>query len=193
MTRDQLARRIRDVLKKNGFAGATVEVRDGDDVDEDVFLTVISPKFVGKRQGETGEMIWSVLFHELAPEEWGRISLTKGLAPEKAATDWDYRTLKERKRNLLVTDKFRNSKEAEKLKHKIYSALRPCFPEDTIDVSNGPKKGLDLVVVSRRFDGLSWEEKEKLIWNVLNPALTPQEKRKVTRTLLISPEVIKQR
>jgi stress-induced morphogen len=192
VTREQLAQRVWDVLKKNGFAGDTVEIREGD-ASDDLFLTIISPKFAGKRWGEKGSLISSVLFQDLVPEEWGRISLIQSLTPEKAQADWDYRSLKERKRNLLARDTFRNSAAAEKLKQKIRSALRPHFPEDTIDVSDALKKGLCLIVVSRRFDGLSREQKKKLIRDLLAPALTPSEQAKVSDMRLISPEAIKQR
>jgi hypothetical protein len=76
-----LKRKIRRVLKEAGFAD--VKLTASDSHDDYLHLYIISPKFAGMRLSKIGEIIWSILFRELTPEEWGRITLTQGLTPEE--------------------------------------------------------------------------------------------------------------
>jgi stress-induced morphogen len=77
-----LPRKIRTVLREAFPPDVKVVVSDGGD--EDFHLKVVSSAFSGKRNHFRGEMIWSVLFEKLAPDEWGTISLTEGLTPREA-------------------------------------------------------------------------------------------------------------
>ncbi len=42
-----------------------------------------SRKFDGRRMKEKNDLIWSVLVAKLAPEEWGKVSLSVGASPEE--------------------------------------------------------------------------------------------------------------
>lgn len=84
MIRNSSKHTIEAALRKSAFSSREDRVYVYPDEDNDsIHVLVISTKFRGKHLGEKGEMIWSPLFESLAPEEWGRITLTRGLAPEE--------------------------------------------------------------------------------------------------------------
>jgi stress-induced morphogen len=79
----QLKKKIRDVLKGAYFSDADDLVDVSDGIDDDIDLVIVSRKFDGKRMKEKNDLIWSVLTQNLAPEEWGKISLSIGASPEE--------------------------------------------------------------------------------------------------------------
>lgn len=80
------------------------------------------------------------------------------------------------------------------LKQKIRDALKAAYFKDTddlVDVSDGPDDDVDVVIVSRKFDGKRMKEKNDLIWSVLVQHLTPDEWGKISLSVGASPEQIK--
>jgi len=56
---------------------------------------------------------------------------------------------------------------------QVEAALRHEFPQDTIDTREGYLGRVQVLVVSKRFNGLSESEKQSLIWDVLRARLGP--------------------
>ena len=77
--------KIRDLLRSTYFNDPddAVSVSDSEDVEDNVHVVVISPKFRGKRLGEKTDLILSQLTGSLRPEDWGRVSLSIGVTPEE--------------------------------------------------------------------------------------------------------------
>lgn len=83
MADTQLKTKISDVLKRGYFSDHddVVDVSDSDTSDEFIHVVVVSRKFDGRHLGEKTDLIWSELVQRLAPEEWGRITLSIGVSP----------------------------------------------------------------------------------------------------------------
>lgn len=83
MAEDSLKQKIHDVLKQGYFKAPDdlVDVSDGSD--GEIHVVVVSRKFDGRRLKEKNDLIWSELTRGLAPEEWGRVSLSVGASPEE--------------------------------------------------------------------------------------------------------------
>lgn len=79
-----LKEKIRETLKSGYFRDPddAVYVSDSEDVDENIHVVIVSPKFRGKRLGEKTDLILSDLMQNLDREEWGRVSLSVGVSPE---------------------------------------------------------------------------------------------------------------
>jgi stress-induced morphogen len=83
MADEELKRKVRDVLKQNYFTDPDDLVDVSDGPDDSIHLVIVSHKFDGRRMREKNDLIWSVLVQNLAPEEWGKISLSVGTSPEE--------------------------------------------------------------------------------------------------------------
>jgi acid stress-induced BolA-like protein IbaG/YrbA len=83
MADEQLKRKIHDVLKRGFFRDADdlVDVSDGDE--DNIHVVIVSRKFDRRRTKEKEDVIWSELTNSLAPEEWGKVSLSVGASPEE--------------------------------------------------------------------------------------------------------------
>lgn len=82
----------------------------------------------------------------------------------------------------------------EALKKKIHDVLSQSYFKDQgdlVDVSNGSGDGIEVLVVSRKFDGQRLQAREDLICDALVAALTPEEWGRITLTVAASPEEIK--
>ncbi len=78
------------------------------------------------------------------------------------------------------------------LKSKIEASLRAEFPNDTVDVSDGYKGNVHVLVVSRRFDGKSEYERQEMLHQAINAAgLTKPQTGKISLLLAMSPAEIK--
>lgn len=67
-----------------------------------------------------------------------------------------------------LLDRLERRKPDPKLKKRIYDTLKREFPNDTVDVSDGYRENVHVLVVSRRFDKCRNErEKEGLLLSVL--------------------------
>ena len=83
MTDAQLKEKIHDVLKDGYFQDADDLVDISDGPDDSIHVVIVSRKFDGRRMKEKNDLIWSELTQKLAPEEWGRVSLSIGVSPEE--------------------------------------------------------------------------------------------------------------
>ena len=81
----ELKDRIKEALARvyDNEPDEAVSVSDSEDVEDNVHVVVIGPKFRGKRLGEHTDLILSQLTNSLRPEDWGRVSLSIGLTPEE--------------------------------------------------------------------------------------------------------------
>jgi len=80
------------------------------------------------------------------------------------------------------------------IKDRVAAALRDAYfgdPGDLVDVSDGLDENIHVVIVSRKFDGRRFQEKEDLIWGILSQRLDPEDWGKVTLSIGVSPEEIK--
>jgi len=73
------------------------------------------------------------------------------------------------------------------IKKILSEALRQEFPHDTVDVSDGYKDNIHVVVVSRAFDEMSEREKQQVLWRVIDRAeLTEEEKQRISLVYPVS-------
>ena len=80
----------------------------------------------------------------------------------------------------------------DEVKRKVHSAFREEFPTDTVDISDGYQENIHVLVVSRRFDGMSEAEKQDVMWGVIDAAdLGAAEKALISLVMPLSPEEIK--
>jgi len=80
------------------------------------------------------------------------------------------------------------------LKTRIKGLLKGGYfpdPDDLVDVSDGDDDNVHIVVVSRKFDGLRFQEKNDLIWGELIAKLKEPEWQKVSLSVGVTPEEIK--
>jgi stress-induced morphogen len=78
-----LKKKIHDVLKSVYFQDPDDSVDVSDGPNDSVHVVIVSRKFDGRRMKEKNDLIWSVLTNHLAPDEWGKVSLSIGASPEE--------------------------------------------------------------------------------------------------------------
>jgi stress-induced morphogen len=83
MADSQSKLKIRDTLKNAYFNGPDDLVDVSDGPGDSVHVVIVSRKFDGLRMKKKNDLIWSVLVKNLAPEEWGKVSLSIGTSPEE--------------------------------------------------------------------------------------------------------------
>lgn len=83
MADEQLKQKIHDVLKGGYFQHADDLVDISDGPDDSIHVVIVSRKFDGQRMKEKHDLIWSELSQKLAPEEWGKVSLSIGVSPDE--------------------------------------------------------------------------------------------------------------
>ena len=59
----------------------------------------------------------------------------------------------------------------DKLEPQVKEVLRETFPEDTIEISKGYKGRVHVLVVSPKFNGMTDEQKQNFIWEILKAEL----------------------
>ena len=80
----------------------------------------------------------------------------------------------------------------EEAKAVLESAIRVEFPCDTVDISDGYKDNIHVLVVSRRFDTMTEEEQRDLLWGLIDQAgLDDDEKALISLALAVSPSMMK--
>jgi stress-induced morphogen len=79
------------------------------------------------------------------------------------------------------------------IKKKIETLLRREFNENSaVDVSDGYQNNIHIVVVSRKFSGRSENEKQDMIWNLIETGdLSDSDKNKISLVIPYSPEELK--
>lgn len=56
-------------------------------------------------------------------------------------------------------------------KEKVKKVFKQEFPEDTVDVSDGYRDNVHVVIVSRKLDGLGEKGKHELLWEIAQQGL----------------------
>ena len=81
----------------------------------------------------------------------------------------------------------------EEVKQIIRQAIRKEFPTDTIDVTDGYKENVHVMVVSRRFDDMPERAKHDLLWEIIDKGtdLSDEEKGLISLLYPISPSEIR--
>ncbi len=78
------------------------------------------------------------------------------------------------------------------VKRALEQSLRKRFPNDTVDISDGYEQNIHVLVVSRQFDGMVEENKQDLVWGIIDGSnLTDNEKSLISLVLPLSPAQIK--
>jgi polyhydroxyalkanoate synthesis regulator phasin len=93
-----------------------------------------------------------------------------------------------------ILDQLERRKPDPKLKERIYTVLKREFPADTVDVSDGYRDNIHVLVVSRGFDKCrSEQEKEEMLFDMLieKGSFTEDELAKITMLLPYSPDELK--
>lgn len=83
MADETLKQKIRELLRHGAFNDPDDYVLVSDGADDNIHIVIVSPQFEGRRVLEREDMIWNELLGNLAPEEWGQISLSIGHSPEE--------------------------------------------------------------------------------------------------------------
>ena len=83
MADKDLKQKIREVLKSGYFQDPEDLVDISDGPDDSIHVVIVSRKFEGYRMKKKHDLIWSELSQKLAPEEWGKVSLSIGVSPEE--------------------------------------------------------------------------------------------------------------
>jgi len=83
MADEYIKQKIHDVLKNGYFKDPEdlVDVSDGSG--DSIHVVIVSRKFDGYRMKEKHDLIWKELTRYLAPDEWGKVSLSIGVSPEE--------------------------------------------------------------------------------------------------------------
>jgi stress-induced morphogen len=79
----RLKQKIGTVLRDAYFKDPADLVDISDGPDDSIHIVIVSRKFDGRRMKEKNDLIWSVLVQKLAPDEWGKVSLSVGASPEE--------------------------------------------------------------------------------------------------------------
>ncbi len=76
---------------------------------------------------------------------------------------------------------------------RIEQILRAKFPHDTVDVSpSGIAGNIHVVVMSRRFDGMTEREKQEHLWGIIDGSdLGEEQKQHITLIVPLSPAEVK--
>jgi len=73
------------------------------------------------------------------------------------------------------------------IKKILREAFRKEYPEDTVDVSDGYKDNIHVLVVSRTFDPLTEKQKQDALWKVIDGTdLTDGEKQLISLVYPVS-------
>lgn len=78
----------------------------------------------------------------------------------------------------------RGKRSREELKRVVAEALRKEFPTDTVDVSDGYRDNLHVLVVSRKFDGMSERQKQDMLRSLLKAGVLDKSEQNLVSLLL---------
>ena len=85
-----------------------------------------------------------------------------------------------------------NQRSRDEIKDILREALRREFPHDTVDITDGYKGNIHVLVVSRKFDRMrTGAKKQDMLWTIIDSTgLTDEEKQKISMTVPMSPAEI---
>lgn len=73
----------------------------------------------------------------------------------------------------------------DEIKRILKEAFKKEFPDDTVDISDGYKDNIHVLVVSRRFDSMPESHKQDLLWSIIDS--TPLTEAQKTLISLVYP------
>jgi stress-induced morphogen len=79
----QVKEKIRAALKDAYFPDSNDLVDVSDGPDDSIHIVIVSRQFHDWRMKAKNDLIWSVLVQKLAPEEWGKVTLSVWTSPEE--------------------------------------------------------------------------------------------------------------
>ena len=80
----------------------------------------------------------------------------------------------------------------DQVKQLLREAFRRRFPNDTVDISDGYKENIHVMVVSREFDEMPDRHKQELMWEIIDGTeLEENEKTLISLVYPVSPAEIK--
>ena len=74
------------------------------------------------------------------------------------------------------------------LKKQVQRVFKEEFSEDTVDVSEDEHGHFQVLIVSRRFDGMGEKQKLDLLWDIAQGGLKKTQLRRITLLLGYSPQ-----
>ena len=86
----------------------------------------------------------------------------------------------------------KSKRSRDQVKQMLREAFRKRFPNDTVDISDGYKDNIHVMVVSREFDEMGEREKQELMWEIIDSTeLAENEKTLISLVYPVSPAEIK--
>ena len=82
MANENTKSRVGEALRSSYFDDSKDLIDISDGLDDNIQVVIVSRKFDGRRFGEKHDLIWGNLFNKLAPEDWGKVTLSIGVSPE---------------------------------------------------------------------------------------------------------------
>ena len=79
----------------------------------------------------------------------------------------------------------------EMLEQKVKNALKEQFNDADIQFHHGPGERIHGIIISDKFEGLDFETRHELIWNLLRAHLSPEERQQVLSFIDYTPAEIK--
>jgi hypothetical protein len=78
------------------------------------------------------------------------------------------------------------------IKAILEQAFRAEFPHDTVDISDGYKGNIHIVVVSKRFERMNDRIRQDFMWSIVDgSSLTAEEKQLISLLYPVTPSEIK--
>jgi ribosomal protein S3AE len=86
----------------------------------------------------------------------------------------------------------KSTRSRDQVKQLLREAFRKRFPNDTVDISDGYKENIHVMVVSREFDEMREDVKRELMWEIIDSTtLSEDEKTLISLVYPVSPAEIK--
>ncbi len=79
----------------------------------------------------------------------------------------------------------------EMLEQKVKDALKKQFKDEDIQFHHDPGERIHGIIISDKFEGLDFEARHELIWNLLRAHLAPEERQQVLSFIDYTPAEIK--
>ena len=75
--------RVAEALRSSYFNDRNDLIDISDGLDDNIHVVIVSRKFDGQHFGEKHDLIWGIFIDKLAPEDWGKVTLSIGVSPEE--------------------------------------------------------------------------------------------------------------
>lgn len=72
------------------------------------------------------------------------------------------------------------------MKKKLYKILKKEFPTETIDISDGYKKNVHVVIVSKKFEDMEDSIRLDYFFDIIKGKITKKERKRISLIMLYS-------